>query len=388
METAFRIDLFCRVIDNFGDVGVCWRLARQLAGEYFAHVRLWVDGLSTLQKICPEIKTDQDEQVIAGVTIRQWRHPFLVVTPFSLPDAVLEGFGCRLPESYVAFMAERDFAPVWINMEYLSAEAWVGGCHKMASPQSLVPLVKYFFFPGFTPETGGLLREADLFSRRRAFQQDRVHARAFLAKMDVEFMPEDCLVSLFCYENAPVSALFENWAWQDKKKVFCLVPEGVAQKAVGAFLGQPAIAGARRMEGALTVQVIPMMDQDDYDRLLWSCDLNFVRGEDSFVRAQWAARPFVWQIYPQDEDAHVFKLAAFLERYALGLPSHVAPMVREAWQLWNGWCENEHAEPDFSWEMLLRVLPELTEYSVQWADELGKAEGFASALVRFIRNMR
>ena len=38
-----RIDLFCRVIDNWGDAGVCWRLARQLVRERGAQVRLWID---------------------------------------------------------------------------------------------------------------------------------------------------------------------------------------------------------------------------------------------------------------------------------------------------------------------------------------------------------
>jgi uncharacterized repeat protein (TIGR03837 family) len=273
-------------------------------------------------------------------------------------------------------------------MEYLSAEAWVGNCHEMASPQSLVPLTKYFFFPGFTAETGGLLREADLFSRRQVFQQDKAHAGSFLAKVDVDSAPTDCRISLFCYDNAPVLALFGKLVRQSKRKMFCLVPEGVAQKAVSTFLGQSAVAGAKRTEGALTVQVIPMVDQDDYDRLLWSCDLNFVRGEDSFVRAQWAARPFVWQIYPQDEDAHVSKLTAFFECYAFGLPSYAASVARDAWWLWNGMHDEGMGEPLSSWEMLLQALPELTEYGLKWADDLGKAEDFTSAFIRFVCNLR
>ena len=40
-------DVFVRVIDNYGDVGVCWRLACGLAarGE---QVRLWLDDLTAL----------------------------------------------------------------------------------------------------------------------------------------------------------------------------------------------------------------------------------------------------------------------------------------------------------------------------------------------------
>ena len=55
------------------------------------------------------------------------------------------------------------------------------------------------------------------------------------------------------------------------------------------------------------------LTQHDFDHLLWACDLNFVRGEDSLVRALWAGQPFVWQIYPQHDDAHHAKLEAFLD---------------------------------------------------------------------------
>ena len=39
-------DVFCRVVDNYGDAAVCWRLARQLADEHGARVRLWIDLLA------------------------------------------------------------------------------------------------------------------------------------------------------------------------------------------------------------------------------------------------------------------------------------------------------------------------------------------------------
>jgi uncharacterized repeat protein (TIGR03837 family) len=58
--------------------------------------------------------------------------------------------------------------------------------------------------------------------------------------------------------------------------------------------------------------------------------LNLVRGEDSFVRAQWAGKPFVWHIYPQHDDAHHAKLEAFMARAALPQP------WRTVWRGWNG----------------------------------------------------
>ena len=154
------MDLFCQVIDNFGDAGVCWRLARQLSVEYGFSVRLWIDKLAVLQKICPEIMPDRNEQKVSGISVLHWPRTFPSVSPDDIPDVVIEGFGARLPESDVRRMADRLRAPVWINLEYLSAESWVGESHLMASPQSWIALTKYFYFPGFADNTGGLIREA------------------------------------------------------------------------------------------------------------------------------------------------------------------------------------------------------------------------------------
>ncbi|NLC24240.1 MAG: elongation factor P maturation arginine rhamnosyltransferase EarP, partial [Oxalobacter sp.] len=292
MTSGFRFDLFCRVVDNFGDAGVCWRLARQLAAEYPIQVRLWIDRLETLQKISPALNAGKAEQLVSGVTVRHWPEVFPDTDTASIPDVVIEGFGCHLPDNYLLSMAHCHRQPVWINMEYLSAESWVDNCHRMASPQSSLPLTRHFFFPGFTGATGGLFREAGLIEKRTCFQADDAGKQAFLQQLGVDNAADDVL-SLFCYEDAPVMDLFRMLAEQKEKSVLCLVPEGVASASVSRFLGCPAKAGEKQSEGALTVQVIPIVSQDAYDRLLWSCDLNFVRGEDSFLRAQWAARPFV-----------------------------------------------------------------------------------------------
>ena len=153
----FAWDIFCRVVDNYGDIGVCWRLARQLAAEHNVAVRLWVDDLNSFARLCPEIDSSLDRQRIAGMTVYRWREPF----PDAIPgDVVIEAFGCELPAVFQAAMTAKAQPPVWINLEYLSAENWVTGSHALPSPQA--KLRKYFFFPGFVAGTGGLLREGDL----------------------------------------------------------------------------------------------------------------------------------------------------------------------------------------------------------------------------------
>ena len=160
-------DVFCKVIDNFGDAAVCWRLARQLAGEHGGRVRLWIDALPALHSLCPEVDASLAQQVVCGVTVLRWT----ANAEFGAPaEIVVEAFGCGLPESYVESMADRHPSPVWVILEYLSAESWVGSHHGLPSPHPRLPLERHFFFPGFAPGTGGVLRESSLEKRREAFQ--------------------------------------------------------------------------------------------------------------------------------------------------------------------------------------------------------------------------
>src|SRR2546423_14156342 len=132
--------------------------------------------------------------------------------------------------------------------------------------------------------------------------------------------PAAIVVSLFCYPHVPLPALLDAWADGDDA-LLCIVPEGVAAGALDRWTeGKVPHAGQSLTRGRLVIAGIPFLAQDDYDRLLWACDCNFVRGEDSFVRAQWAARPFVWNAYPQAENAHALKQDAFLTRFCGGLP--------------------------------------------------------------------
>lgn len=353
-----RWDLFCRVIDNHGDIGVCWRLARQLAGEHGLAVRLWVDDLSALVPLLPRTDPARESQVIDGVELRHWRPDFLD-TPVA--DVVIETFACALPGNYLAAIQHSPAPPLWINLEYLSAEAWVEDCHALASPHPALGLNKYFFFPGFSSRTGGLLREQGLFAERDIFEATRAERG------------EGLEISLFCYDNAPVGPLLEAWA-AGQRPIRCRVPPGKPLAAVRAHWGGPG----PWERGSLQVEPIPFLPQIEYDRLLWSCDVNFVRGEDSFVRAQWAARPFVWQIYAQDEEAHFDKLGAFLERYTAALPTAASGAARDLFAAWNG-----RGEIGPAWAAFESALPLLDSHARPWAESLASHGDLAGNLVNF-----
>lgn len=389
---APKLALFCKVVDNFGDIGICWRLARQLVDEHDIDVTLWVDDLRSFQRICPPLRSDAVHQLMAGVTVRHWRDQEGVFTATEVADIVIEFFGCDLPPGYITAMTEKTPQPVWINLEGLSAEEWVEGCHTLSSPPRQ-SLLKYFFYPGFTSKTGGLLREAGLAQERRQFQSDPLAMAAFLASLGVTASEmATTKVSLFCYPQAPVAALLDAWQ-RSAHAVTCLVPEGVAQAAVEAFLAAPALPGAVKTQSALTVRVVPFLAQPAYDQLLWACDVNFVRGEDSFVRAQWAGRPFVWHIYAQDENLHHKKLRAFLQRYASDLASLTSFSLH-----WNEATAALDAELNSAvqavtnwpaqWAAFQAEMGHMSRRAVDWEDQMAAHGDLAGNLLQFVAAVR
>ncbi len=356
MQAAQTWDVFCRVIDNHGDLGVAWRLCADLATRGVS-VRLWVDDAAALAWMAPLGH--------AGVELVAWTAPAPELEP---GDVVVETFGCDPPQRFVQRMAERVPAPVWINLEYLSAEPYVERSHGLPSPVTVAPgrgLVRHFFYPGFTPRTGGLLREPGLLATRQAFERE-----AWLHDRSVEARPGERLVSLFCYENPALAGML---AALGDAPTLLLVTPGAPAAQVSALLG-PALR-----QGTLRARLLPYLTQADYDRLLWACDLNFVRGEDSFVRAQWAGAPFVWQIYPQQGAAHAVKLHAFLDRMLEGAAGDLAAQVRSLWLGWNALAPLPKALP--------AALPwrRLCEY---WRQGLLAQSDLTTALLRFVRKTR
>jgi uncharacterized repeat protein (TIGR03837 family) len=349
-------DLFCRVIDNFGDIGVCWRLAADL-GARGQSMRVWVDDPSALAWMAP--------QGAPGVELLPWTPD----TPVPEPgEVVVEAFGCDLPPAFMQRMVSRDEPPLWINLEYLSAEGYVRRSHGLRSPQLAGPgqgLDKWFFYPGFEPGTGGLIREPGLIDARRRFD-----GRAWLHSRGLAPQPGERVASLFCYASAPVGALLQALA---AAPTLLLVTPGAAAQALQAALARQAAPATLRCIA------LSWLNQSDYDRLLWACDLNFVRGEDSFVRAQWAGAPFLWQIYPQHDDAHAAKLDAFLGLMLQGAHADLDVTVRRLWRAWNGLEDGP------------LVLPDATSWGAQalaWRERLLAQPDLGSQLLGFVAERR
>ena len=341
--------MFCRVVDNHGDVGVAWRLAADLASRGIA-VRLWIDDASALGWMAPH-----GGPAAAGVALIDWNAEAPDLPP---GDVAVETFGCDLPPRFAQRLAD-GAATVWIDLEYLSAERYVERSHGLPSPVTVGPgrmLTRRFFYPGFTARTGGLLREPGLLGARRAF--DRA---AWLVAHGIAALPGERLVSVFCYDAAPLAALCNALA--DRPTLLLAAPGAATER-----LGAP--------RGALRTQPLSWLTQTDHDRLLWSCDVNFVRGEDSFVRAQWAGAPFVWQIYPQHDGAHAVKLAAFLDLLTESADPVTADDVRRLFLAWNGLDTGDSplALPaEAPWRALC----------LRWRDRLAAHPDLATQLIAF-----
>ena len=318
-------DIFCSVVDNYGDIGVCWRLAVNLA-QRGQRVRLWIDDSAPLQWLAPHGHT--------GVEVLPWNRPLADTSlPMAPADVLIEAFGCTLDDAVQARWARQQHSHpgVWLNLEYLSAESHAERFHRLPSPVMSGPAagcVKYFFYPGFTPQTGGLLREPDLLLRQQAF--DRTAWRTQWG------VPEDAhVLSLFCYEPPALAQLVQHLhSGPHGARVHALVTPGRTLQAVRAILPD-ALAHSLQSQGhacwgPLVLHAMPWLEQVAFDELLWASDFNFVRGEDSLVRALWAGQPFVWQLYPQDDGAHHAKLQAFLDW--MQAPSG----MRRFHEAWNG----------------------------------------------------
>ena len=335
-------DIFCNVVDNFGDIGVCWRLACNLAARG-KRVRLWVDDVSPLAWMAPS--------GCANVEVIDCKNGLPNDQDYALGDVLVDTFDCEFAINLIASQAvntpvisqftpqKSTIQPVWLNLEYLTAESFAERAHTLPYVHhsgAAQGWTQRYFYPGFNDKTGGLLREVDLFERQKAF--DRVvwlrelfeisdaaepsfprRRESMTAAVDSRLRGNDGnmeidntrFVSLFCYEPDALEALIDQFT--TSKTPTCLfVTAGRATAAVKALLEhKKQLQPAYLLPEELSILYIPQLTQTDYDHLLWSCDLNFVRGEDSLVRAIWAAKPFIWQIYPQHDGAHHAKLDAF-----------------------------------------------------------------------------
>lgn len=349
--------------------------------EHNISVELLVDDLHSFQQICPQIDPGLARQSVAGVEVVYWpdeKCPSLNWQQLAPAVVVIEALACTIPDAYKQQMARQQPVPLWLNLEYLSAEQWVEGCHGLSSPQAQPGLNKYFFFPGFSQQTGGLLYEQALAQRLDAFKTDNQAQQRFWQQLGVEADEFKLKISLFAYSHSQLASLLQQWQ-QQPGRVLCVIPQGELANELSKHYPL-LLSGDTVQLNQLSLKVIPFLAQPDYDLLLAACHLNFVRGEDSVIRAHWAGQPFVWQIYRQQESAHLIKLNAFIDRYCQQMPVQLAATVQQFYLDWN--TDQDLA---LNWPHFYAVLPQLTAYNHCWREQLLANGDLASNLVHFAK---
>lgn len=287
--------LFCTVIDNFGDIGVSWRLAQQLHTRLGWNVHLWLDDVSTLRAIVPDV-ADTLPCIHQNIHLHHWHDNVdNDVQAACTPHIVIETFACDLPATVIDIIQKNQV--IWLNWEYLSAEDWAVRTHTMPSLQSN-GCHKYFWQMGFVPQSGGLLREADYVTRQQHFHTTHQHDAG----------------SLHIFAFGYASPVWEKWC-ATLATLDVPITLHIAGSPIFGSLHQSGYTSRpdahEHHAGCLHIVPQDFVPQAQFDTLLWAADWLIVRGEDSFVRAQLSGKPFFWHIYPQDERAHLDKLDAF-----------------------------------------------------------------------------
>ena len=370
--------LFCNVIDNFGDIGVSWRLAQALYHELDWQVHLWVDDVAALQAICPDLPAVPC--TYQNIAVHQWTLQLANDTPLlPPPHIVIETFACDLPDNVLNIILQH--RPLWLNWEYLSAEDSNERLHLLPSVQAN-GLKKFFWFMGFSDRSGGLIREAD-FCKRIDFEIGLFRRHYGLPnKTADEWL-------LFGYHNPVWAKWLEMWQQHGQPITLLLAGNQIIDSLKAAqAIPQTALqhAGDTFQTACATLVKVPFVPQQDFDKLLQLSDGLMIRGEDSFVRAQLAAKPFFWHIYPQNEMVHLDKLHAFWQKTAPFYPPNLMAAHQALSDELNGAHELSAEQRLFAWQTLTAHREQWQQSVADWQKFLFSQPTALEKLAKFVSN--
>ena len=379
-ESMAEAWVFVRVIDNYGDAGVGWRLSCLLAEYLHMHVRLWIDDTDALNKLVPAPEKQ------ARITIEAWQGDAMMQQQLSAaadPVLVIETFGCELPPQVLERM--RQCRPLWLNWEYLTAEDWAVGLHAMSSLQPN-GLEKYFWFMGIDADSGGLLREPDYLAEREKFRQQPKLQHAFRQEYGLPLQHTGQLWLVFAYTSGQWAQWMAMWQQADTPVTLWLAGGQVIESLRAAKLIAPEELqqeGDICELGNVTLVRIPFVPQAAFDRLLWLADAAIVRGEDSFVRALWAGLPFFWHIYRQDDDVHLQKLHAFWFKAMQGWPTELRQAFTVLSDDLNGAGAVSSLKREQAWQYLCAHWQSWVKSAAAWSEMLHGQDNALEKLARF-----
>ena len=305
------IDIFCEIIDNFGDIGVVYRISKELK-KIFQNVRIRIvlNRLEEFKAINKKVK-DVDYQEIDGLICVTEKYVKENMESFGVSDVFIEAFGCNVPEEYVK--AAKENSKLWINLEYLSGEKWIEDFHLCESLIDSKTLKKIFFMPGFSEKSGGVIIDSGFLERMKYGKENRDEVfKKYFKDFDLK---DKFIGTVFSYEKN-FENLLETLKNYEKETVLLLMGEKT-QKSFSEILKKNLTEdyGNIVKYGKITMIYSDFFSQEEYEEIISASDFNFTRGEDSFVRGIILRKPFMWHIYLQEEKAHMDKIKAFTERF-------------------------------------------------------------------------
>lgn len=305
------IDIFCEIIDNFGDIGVVYRISKELK-KIFQNVRIRIvlNRIEEFKAINKKVK-DTDYQEIDGLICVTEKYVKDNIKTFGVSDVFIEAFGCNVPEEYVKQAKEN--SKLWINLEYLSGEKWIEDFHLCQSLIDSKILKKIFFMPGFSEKSGGVIIDSGFLERMKYGKENRDEVfKKYFKDLDLK---DKFIGTVFSYEKN-FENLLETLKNYEKETVLLLMGEKT-QKSFSEILKKNLTEGYGNIVkyGKITMVYSDFFSQEEYEEIISASDFNFTRGEDSFVRGIVLGKPFMWHIYLQEEKAHMDKIKAFTERF-------------------------------------------------------------------------
>ena len=333
------ITILCRVVDNYGDIGFVYRLARELSSLSSiekTQLRLIVSDLKSFNAMAlpPGISTSLAVQNYNGWKVIDWNACAEGKCEFTEhpPKIILECFQCGRPEwlDEILFSAQTTQTVQIVNVEYLTAEDWADDFHLLKSGTRSALVKKINFMPGFTKKTGGLVLDKNFVSCVHSKTAALECLKKYASKKTVALIEDTNLfrVIAFSYERN-----FENearalseFAKNSGRKVQVLLAPGLGnvpfKKAAAAFKN-------------ISVYDLEYLPQLAWDALLTLADFSFIRGEDSFSRACLSGIPFVWHAYPQEEEFQLVKADAVLKRMEPFFSAGDMSLVKNVWLSYN-----------------------------------------------------
>jgi uncharacterized repeat protein (TIGR03837 family) len=307
-----KVFMFCQVIDHLGDIGVCLRLARSLKALADWDLRIFCNQADKARLLI-DPQVDRVEWHAWPTDEACFEH---------VPEVILCAFGCDLPlgvRRQLELQCKNPALPktLWIHLDYLSAEPWVEDFHGLSSykPDGLI---QQFYFPGFGEKTGGLPGDPPSLLPSNQAQTSALRVFAYVYK-------HAPLMTWLHALNLPIDLLTtEDLAnhWQTARPTIYVTTTSCEQHDE---VGQAQIQ----------FKTLAPCTQIAWDHTMLSCELLFVRGEDSWVQAMRSGIPWLWQPYPQELATMRAKLQSLLNIMSEQLRKYPHwPLWRDAQLAW------------------------------------------------------